>query len=61
MIWTGVNGFATWLPPTQMKVIPGWQRKTPVAQMYFVSTTFPKESMASMASNGLCKYCKKMG
>jgi hypothetical protein len=30
-----VNGFATWLPPMQMKVIPGYQSKTPVAQMHF--------------------------
>jgi hypothetical protein len=30
-----VNDFATWLAPTQMKVIPGCQSKTPVAQMRF--------------------------
>jgi len=35
--WTGVNGFAAWLPPTQMKGTPGCQSKTPVAQMHFGS------------------------
>jgi hypothetical protein len=42
-----------------MKVIPGCQRKTPVAQMYFVSTSCPRETMASMASNGFCEDFKK--
>jgi hypothetical protein len=42
-----------------MKAIPGWQSKTPVAQMYFVSTYCPKETMASMASNGFCDDFKK--
>jgi len=48
--WTGVNGFATWPPPRQIKVIPGYQSKTPVAQMHFGSTSCPRETGASMAN-----------
>jgi hypothetical protein len=46
--WTGVNGFSTWLPPTQMKVIPGCQSKAPVAQMHFAS-----EHLLSKGNNGI--------
>jgi len=46
--WTGVNGFAAWLSPMQMKVIPGCQSKTPVAQMLFAS-----EHLLSKASHGI--------
>jgi hypothetical protein len=48
--WTGFIGFATWLPPTQMKVLPGCQSKTPVAQMHFASEyLLSKETMGYMA------------
>jgi hypothetical protein len=43
--WTAVRRSAIRLPPTQMKVIPGCQSKTPVAQMHFASEIpLPKQN-----------------
>ncbi len=48
--WTAADGPLKWLPPTQMKVIPGCQSKTPVAQMHFASE--PPLSQGSHTLNG---------
>jgi hypothetical protein len=48
--WITVDGYATWLPPMQMKVIPVCQGKTPAAQMHFVSEL--TLSKASLSING---------